>query len=215
MSDNITRLVWKPHGFSPTMAAAMALSKTGSVPSPSGLRSTWQWTSAADRPAAHAGLRDSAWARDQPLSERSANRRPCRDFAERRPLAPAFLQAVSRADGLPPTIFLNAWHGARDRPFGRGTETVSEIGLISALRPRELLAVLHRQWRRAAERLPAQRRAPHGKRGAASKTDVRAREKTFGKTAGTSSTFIPRGEVRPGSCGRSEMTISSSAPVWS
>ena len=94
---------------------------------------TWQWTSAADRPAAQcSGLaRFPPEARDKP-AEREARRtrRPCRDFAERRPFAPAFLQAVSRADGAASDdLPQRPAHGTRDRAIGQGLETVSEIGL--------------------------------------------------------------------------------------
>jgi len=83
---------------------------------------TWQWTSAADRPAAHcSGLRDYRLRRAiSLLSEARRTRRSCTDFAERRPFAPAFLQAVSRADGSSPyDLPQRPAHGTRDRAIGQ------------------------------------------------------------------------------------------------
>ena len=124
MSDHITRLV---------LETARLLADHGgcdgsfedrlSALTQAAFDQTWQWTSAADRPAAHcsglAGFPPAA--RDQP-PEREARRtrRPCRDFAERRPFAPAFLQAVSRADGsAPDDLPQRPAHGARDRAIGQ------------------------------------------------------------------------------------------------
>ena len=84
---------------------------------------TWQWTSAADRPAAHcSGLRDFRLRRAiSLLSERLGEPVDLAQISRNAGLSrPAFLQAVSRADGFAPYDLPQCpAHGARDRAIGQ------------------------------------------------------------------------------------------------
>jgi len=94
---------------------------------------TWQWTSAADRPAAHcSGLRDYRVRRAiSLLSERLGEPVDLAEISRNAGLSrPHFFKLFREQMGLPPTIFLNALRMERaiDR-LAIGRETVSEIGL--------------------------------------------------------------------------------------
>ncbi|MET3841926.1 AraC family transcriptional regulator [Bradyrhizobium sp. OAE829] len=134
MSDHITRLV---------LETARLLADHGgcdgsfedrlSALTQAAFDQTWQWTSAADRPAAHcSGLRDFRLRRAiSLLSERLGEPVDLAQISRNAGLSrPHFFKLFREQMGLPPTIFLNALRMERaiDRLAG-GTETVSEIGL--------------------------------------------------------------------------------------
>jgi len=94
---------------------------------------TWQWTSAADRPAAQCpGLRDFRLRRAiSLLSERLGEPVDLGQISRNAGLSrPHFFKLFREQMGLPPTIFLNALRMERAiERLAVGTETVSEIGL--------------------------------------------------------------------------------------
>jgi AraC-like DNA-binding protein len=94
---------------------------------------TWQWTSAADRPAAQcSGLRDYRLRRAiSLLSERLGEPVDLAQISRNAGLSrPHFFKLFREQMGLPPTIFLNALRMERAiERLARGRETVSEIGL--------------------------------------------------------------------------------------
>ncbi len=93
---------------------------------------TWQWTSAADRPAAQGlGLRDYRLRRAiNLLSERLGEPIDLAEISRNAGLSrPHFFKLFREQMGLPPTIFRNAlrMESAIER-LAEGKETVSEIG---------------------------------------------------------------------------------------
>jgi AraC-like DNA-binding protein len=94
---------------------------------------TWQWTSAADRPAAQgSGLRDFRLRRAiNLLSERLGEPLDLAQISRNAGLSrPHFFKLFREQMGLPPTIFFNALRMERAiERLAIGRETVSEIGL--------------------------------------------------------------------------------------